>query len=220
MHAQDVKQEERMASVSRAKDKWLWLAQVVSRYTNPLYIAPPLLLVVAAADASGPIHALLSWIVAIVGVSVAPYMFVRWGVRRGRYSDFHVSRREQRLVPLTLGVVCIGCSMLLLVWMNAPAALIGTLAAIVISFAAALAITQLARWKISLHLIGVTGAVTTLVALFGPPLLALAPLVALVGWSRWKVNAHTPLQAGVGALLAVAVTVGVFHYFGIIGTGG
>jgi membrane-associated phospholipid phosphatase len=76
-----------------------------------------------------------------------------------------------------------------------------------------LAITT--RWKISLHLVGITGAVTVLALLFGSLALILTPLVPLVGWARWQVRAHTAAQAVAGTALAVAIAVGTFWAFGI-----
>jgi hypothetical protein len=76
-----------------------------------------------------------------------------------------------------------------------------------------LAITT--RWKISLHLVGITGATTVLVLIFGPLALGLTPLVPLVGWARWQMHAHTLAQAVAGTALAVAIAFGVFWAFGI-----
>ena len=148
----DINEGELLSVVYPVKEKWLWLAQMISRFSNPLYIAPPLFLFVAFSSASDFIHGMLWWAVTIIGVSVIPYVFIRWGVRRCHYSDFHVSRREQRLVPLILAVGCMGVSMLILVWINASAKLMATMTSMIITFVVALAITQLARWKISLHL--------------------------------------------------------------------
>jgi membrane-associated phospholipid phosphatase len=55
--------------------------------------------------------------------------------------------------------------------------------------------------------------VTVFVLVLGWPALLLAPLVPLVGWARWQVRAHTVAQAVVGALIAVAVTLGTFWLF-------
>jgi hypothetical protein len=62
--------------------------------------------------------------------------------------------------------------------------------------AGVLTLTITTQWKISLHLVGITGAVTVLVLLFGPLALLLAPLVPLVGWARWQVRAHGGAGSG------------------------
>ena len=80
----------------------------------------------------------------------------------------------------------------------------------------ALMITQLARWKISLHLIGITGAVITMGLIVGPLLFLLAPLILLVGCARWLVRAHTLLQACAGTALAGSITVLTFWLFGVL----
>jgi membrane-associated phospholipid phosphatase len=65
-------------------------------------------------------------------------------------------------------------------------------------------------WKISIHTAVVTGALTILVLVFGPPFLALAPLVALVCWARVAVRDHTPLQTVAGVALGATVAAVVF----------
>jgi hypothetical protein len=68
---------------------------------------------------------------------------------------------------------------------------------------AAVAITLVL--KISVH-VGVAGeAVVVLVLVFGPALLALAPLVARCDWARVAVRDHTPGQAVAGAAVGAAV---------------
>jgi hypothetical protein len=65
--------------------------------------------------------------------------------------------------------------------------------AIIVSCLVALLITQFAHWKISLHMVGITGAITTLGLVMGSPFFLLAPFAVIVGWARWRVHAHTLL---------------------------
>lgn len=64
------------------------LAHAVSAVMNPGYVALPTFLVVA----------------------VAPLLYVALGVRAGRFSDHHLSVREQRLVPFVVGLVSAGAA--------------------------------------------------------------------------------------------------------------
>jgi hypothetical protein len=182
---------------------------------NPLFVAIPLFLFVALKAAPDWQRGLLWWGIIAVGFTAVPFLFIRQGVRRGKYTDDHVSVRSQRLVPLSFGLLCMVVVFVLLLVLHAAPALLATLVAALSSLAIATAITQLG-YKISLHMIGMAGAVTTCCLLAGPWLLLLAPLVLLTGWARWKVGGHTPPQAVAGTILAVVVTLAVFWLFHII----
>jgi hypothetical protein len=191
-----------------------WLAHVISEVANPLFVALPTFLAIALSTAPDVPHALLWWIVAVAGISVAPFLFVLCGVRRGRYSDHHVSEREQRFVPLLFGLGCMAIAFGLLYFLGASRVLIATVTAVIVACGISLLITR--SWKISLHLVGMAGAVTVFVLMFGPLFLVLSPLVGIVAWARWQVGAHTLLQAVAGMVLAVSVTVTLFWAFGVL----
>ena len=103
-----------------------------------------------------------------------------------------------------------------LLWLHASRPLVATLVAVFISFWLATLITQLAKYKISLHIDSAAGAVIVGYLLISPLFLLLSPLVVLIAWARWKLEAHSPLQALCGAALAVVVTVTTFWFFGVI----
>lgn len=207
---------EKMLGTAPDVRPWLRLAQMVSLIANPLLVALPLYLVVALATAPNITQGLLWWVVTATGISAAPLLFVWRGVRSGRYTDHHVSQREQRLIPLSFALGCMVMVFVLLLLLKASPALMATVTAMITSFVVALMITQFARWKISLHLIGITGAIITLGLVVEPHLFFLAPLILLVGWARWQVHAHTPLQALAGTVLAGSVLVVTFWFFGVL----
>ncbi|HEY7341357.1 MAG TPA: MAB_1171c family putative transporter [Ktedonobacterales bacterium] len=189
------------------------VAQIVSEVANPLFVALPTFLIVALHTAPSWHEAILWWIVTTFGISVAPLLFVYQGVRRGRYSDHHLSVRTQRLVPLVVGLLCAAIALVLLLILQASPTLLATVAAVLVCGICTLAITT--RWKISFHLVGAAGAATVIILLFGPVGLVLLPIVAAVGWARWQLKAHTVAQALAGTALAVVITIGMFRLFGL-----
>jgi len=191
------------------------VAHYISVAGNPLFIALPLFFLVAWKTAPDWAHALLWWLITAVGVTAIPFFFIRRGVQRGTYTDDHVSVREQRLVPLSVGLGGMLIVFLLLVLLGAARPYLAALTSALVSLAVALSITQFARFKISLHMVGITGSVTVLSLLFSPWFLLLSPLVLLLGWARWQVCAHTVLQACLGLLLAVIVTWAILWLFGV-----
>ena len=96
--------EERFSDASRHEGRWVQLAHIISQVTNPLFVALPTFLLVALHTAPDTLHALLWWAVIVVGISVVPFVFILCGVRRGDYTDQHLSVREQRLIPLLFGL--------------------------------------------------------------------------------------------------------------------
>ncbi|GCE32126.1 hypothetical protein KDA_76100 [Dictyobacter alpinus] len=192
------------------------VAHRISVVANPLFVALPLFLVVALHTAPDLLHALGWWLIIAVGITGAPFFFIRMGVKRGKYTDDHVSNRAQRFVPLSFGLICMLLVFVLLFFLAVPRLLLATVVAALATLAFAIVITQFGKFKISLHMAGSAGAVTICILLFGPWLFVLAPLVILIGWARWKVRAHTVLQACAGTVLAALVTIAVLWLFGVL----
>ncbi len=192
---------------------WGRVARSISAVTNPLFVALPTLFLMALHRAPDVVHALLWWSITVVGITIAPLLFIWRGVRLGHYSDHHVSIREQRFIPLAFGIGYVGVVFTLLLLLHATNSLLVTVTAALITCVLAMVITL--YWKISFHLLGMAGAVTALGLVFGPLCFLISPLVVLLWWARWQVRAHTLLQAFAGTLLAVSVTSITFWLFGI-----
>lgn len=151
----------------------------------------------------------IKWLgVSALFVVVLPFAFLVGQVRRGRVTDIHVRRREQRL-PIILVFLASWCALIvLLVARGAPRALVALLNAGIIALVVTGAITL--RWKISLHVGVASGVLTVFVLLFGPGTLALVPLLPLIGWARVRLRDHTFFQVFAGALVGSVVSGGAF----------
>lgn len=187
-----------------------WLSQLTSPFVVGFVTLGGVALATASHVGSG-----LVWLAMIGAGLLIPFVFVWWGVRRGHFSDIHVSRRSQRLFPLLVGLLCIGGMLAGLLLLGSPRALVTTLVAVLVSFAIATGITQLG-YKISFHIGSAAGAVTVCCLLASPIFVVLSPVVVLIAWARWKLEAHSPLQAMCGATLAVAVTLTTFWLSGLL----
>lgn len=207
----DEKTEKGLSSLRTSGDRFAyWLSQITSPFVVGLGMFGYVSLSTASTLTVG-----LRWL-AVIGVGLAvPFVVVWRGVKNGTWTDIHVSRRSQRLVPLLVGLMGLGGMLAGLLLLGASRPLVATLVAVIISFALATVITLVAHYKISLHVDSAAGAVTVCCLLAGPYFLALAPLVTLIAWARWKVEAHSPLQAISGAALAVTVTLTTFWLFGL-----
>ncbi len=120
----------------------------------------------------------LRWLT-VIGVGLlVPFGLIWWGVKKGKLTDIHVSRRSERLVPLLVGLMALGGMLAGLLLLSASRPLVATLVAVIVSFALAILITQVAKYKISLHIDSAAGAVTVCCLLVSPVFLALSPLVS------------------------------------------
>lgn len=209
---QPEKAEKGHASVSTASEHFAyWLSQS----SSPFVVGLAVFGYVALSTASTVMEA-LEWL-AVIGVGLlTPFGLIWWGVKNGKWTDLHVSRRSERLIPLLVGLIALGGMLAGLLLLSASRQLVATLVAVIIEFMLALLITQVAKYKISLHVNSAAGAVMVCCLLANSAYFALSPLVLLIAWARWKLEAHTPLQAVTGAALAVAMTVTTFWFFGLL----
>jgi membrane-associated phospholipid phosphatase len=171
-------------------------------------VASLLLVVVAWHSAPGSAEGVRWGMIAALFAGLVPMAYIVGQVRRRRLSDRHVGVREQRRVPLLVGIVSVLLGIGVLVLGQAPRDLVALVAAMAVGLATSLLVTL--AWKISIHVAVVAGAVTILTLVFGPAALMLAPLVVLVGWARVALHDHTPAQTVAGAALGALVAASVF----------
>jgi membrane-associated phospholipid phosphatase len=186
------------------------LARLVTELLAPAPTVAVLLLLVAWHSAPTAADAVRWGILAALFASFVPFLYIVRGVRRGRLTDHHVRVREQRRLPLLVGVASVVIGLTLLALWGAPRDLVALVAAMVVGLASSLLVTLV--WKISIHTAVVAGAVTILVLVFGPSLLILTPLVALVCWARVAVRDHTLTQTVAGVALGATVAAVVFTF--------
>lgn len=160
----------------------------------------------------------------VVGITgaVVPMALIIRGARRGLWDGRHVTKREDRLVPLAtcVGSLAVGIAALLLG--EGPSRLIALAVAMFISLLASVLVTFALPvpggrgWKISIHAAVAVGAVVVLAVDYGPLLLLLAPAAVLVAWSRVELGDHTTAQVTAGSVLGLVVG-GLSYWLLIVG---
>ncbi|MFY1594352.1 phosphoesterase PA-phosphatase [Micromonospora sp. WMMD737] len=184
------------------------LARAATEVFAPALLAA-LMPVVVGLHAASPVEVGLAW--ALVGslfCSIIPNSLIWWGVRRGRLTDHHIRRREQRRRPLAYGLLSVLVGLAVMIGFGAPRPV---LAMVVVMFALGLAVTVVnLAWKLSIHAAVAAGAAAVLVIEFGPALLASAPVVALVGWSRVRLRDHTVGQVAAGTVVGTLIAAPTF----------
>jgi membrane-associated phospholipid phosphatase len=190
----------------------LRVARLVTEVLAPAPIVAVLPLLVAWRTSSTVTTAIAWGVTASLFASVLPFAVILVGVRRGRLTDHHVGVRQQRALPMLMGVASVLFGLGLLVALHAPRMLVALVAAMTVGLTVSLLVTL--WWKVSVHTAVAAGAAVVLTLVFGPALLPVWPLVGLIGWSRVQLGDHTPAQVLVGAALGTGVAAAVFPLAG------
>lgn len=183
----------------------------ISQVSSPTVLLAVLYPVVGALAAG---WAGVGWsLVGMVFTVAIPAAIVDVGVRRGRYTDHHLSRREQRAVPLGLSAASVLVGLAVLAFAGAPRAIVALQVAVLVTVLVVTAVTLV--WKVSLH-VAVVGAAACVLTLLGGGWWALSWLgIPIVGWARLRLTAHTLAQVVVGCVLGAGVTGAVLLIAGV-----
>ncbi|MGW5556586.1 phosphatase PAP2 family protein [Micromonospora sp. NPDC003944] len=193
--------------VTTRPGKGLRIARLVTEATAPAVLVSLLILTVSWHSASRPGQGLVWGLLATIFVTGIPFAYIVGGVRRGRLTDHHVGRREQRRAPLLVGLGSVTAGLALLAVFGAPRPLLALAVAGLVGLVVAVSVSH--WWKMSIHSAVAAGTLVILMVTFGTRLVVAAPLLAVVGWSRVRLKDHTVAQVlaggAVGALIAAAV---------------
>lgn len=187
------------------------MARLVTEVFAPAPITAALLIVIAFHSAPTTIDAIRWALLTVLFVTLVPLIYVLREVRRRRLTDHHVVRREQRPLPLMVGIGSVLVGLALLVYLGAPKELVALVGAMTVGLVTTLMVTLI--WKISLHMAVAVGAIVILALVFGPALLVLSLLLGMVGWARVELGDHTPAQVIVGSGLGAVVAAVIFELF-------
>jgi len=178
-------------------------ARLITELLAPIVLIFVLLVVVAVDSTGSLVRGLVLGLVAAFFAGGLPYAVLILGVRRGRFGDRHLTRRQERPALMALGLASVIAGYFVMRWLAAPGALLALVVAMVAGVAVALAVSLF--WKISVHTACVAGSVCVLAILVHPATLVLAPLIVATAWARVTLRDHTPAQVLVGAFVGAAV---------------
>lgn len=174
-------------------------ASLVSWVISPVVVAPTAyLFIVLIGYRDEPRH--VAWLaVLFLAATIAP-MFLIYGLKKiGKVSDYNISFREQRFLPLfvLVGLNLIGYELML--QLDSPPFLSGILFFNAVNTVVILLVTL--QWKVSIHLFSLTSSIALLVLFFGPQFLWLLVFMPLLMWSRMHLKAHNFMQTLVGGFI-------------------
>ena len=183
------------------------IAKATTEISGPAVCVVASLVVIGIRNSHHGAGAVWGGVAAILCAGV-PMAYIVKGARAGKWSDHHVSQREHRAVPLTIGVVSVSIAIALLVIVHAPRELTALVVAMLVGLITVLAVTRF--WKVSIHTSIAAGFIGILLMVYGPWALVGLATLAAVAWSRTVLDAHTWPQVLVGAVIGFAAAVTVF----------
>lgn len=157
----------------------------------------------------------ITWgLLALFFGALPPILVFLYEKKIGRIKDWMITNRlERRDVHLAW---IFGSALLSLVYwqLAAPRLLIAfTLSVFVLSIVITLA-TFL--WKISVHIVGVTMLVLTLLLVYSSTYLFGVLLIILIAWARIYLGHHTLSQVTAASIITILVIYTVFSQFGLV----
>ncbi|NLG51119.1 MAG: DMT family transporter [Chloroflexi bacterium] len=183
-----------------------YTATKISRFLAPNYVSFSLLLILGLADPVSRWEGVLWALAAAVVALGVPLILLTRELRKGRISDWHMSRREERLqpVPVFLSVLAPLLPAILLYVLDGPRLLLVAFVNAFVLVMFNLAVTL--AWKISQHVSAVAATTTLITAILGAAAAPTLLLIPLVAWARVRIGAHTVMQTVAGGVAGVAIT--------------
>ncbi|MEI6847702.1 MAG: hypothetical protein WCK32_06665 [Chlorobiaceae bacterium] len=179
------------------------LANLISWVISPIVVAPAVYIVIVLLGYCDDLNKMSYLMVLFFSSTIAP-MFLIFGLKKiGRVSDYNITFREQRFLPLLSLVAINVLGYEFMQQLHAPRLLTGILLFNAVNMVFILLITL--QWKISIHLFTLSSCVALLFLQFGSVALWFLFLVPVLMWSRILLKAHNFLQTLVGTVVGFTV---------------
>ncbi len=182
----------------------LALARFISFVLNPLFIivVVPFFLIYRT---TGDLFSAFNWTMYTILFLLIMGGFILYKVRQGTFTDYDVSKREQRpLLFLVSGVLAIvyliGLSLL-----KAPSILYAVTFGVIIAVALASIINN---WiKVSMHVSTITALLVSLSLIYGGFYYFLLLGIPLMGYIRVRAKRHTVPETVAGAIFGMSLSI-------------
>jgi len=185
-------------------------ARLLSNIFHPFLVSVLTLVLVIYLDGS-LLQDAIKWTALGFGIVILPLsIHLIVNVRRGQYTDWSISIREQRHTIYALAGVCFVILVITFLLAGAPEIALACIYATLPTVGIAAVINRVFT-KISLHAIAVAGCAAALFWVSAPLGLLLAAGGVGVSWSRMQLKHHTLLQILLGWAVAVGSVFIVFN---------
>jgi len=183
------------------------LARLISFLSSPLVLFLPTPFILVFKE-TGNIFYSLKWTFFSYIFLFSVIFFVLLGMLVGFFSDYDVSKKEER--PKLFAFVGIITFLYLgsLILLSGPKVLYLVIFGIILGV---FTISLVNNWiKASIHTATVSAFTLSLVILFGYMFIPALLLIPAMAWARVKIKKHTPLETLAGGFLGVILTIIVY----------
>lgn len=149
-------------------------------------------------------HRIVVWLVAAACGGGLQIVYVLYLQRLDRVTAYDVPERGQRTQPYLISAGISFGGLMLLLFLDASVFVWALMWCFAVNTLILYAINL--RWKISAHMMGLTGPLVFLWPVLGAELLWLLPVVVLLGWARLTLRAHDLPQVLAGAAAGIVLT--------------
>ena len=144
------------------------------------------------------------FIICLLFSTIIPIITVLFLKYKNIITDLDASRKEQRILPLTLAVLYSTLGFISLKYIGANYLVKGLMFCYITNTIITIIITK--YWKISIHAMGVTAPISVLYISGYHYILIMSIITVLVGIARIILNAHNLQQVLVGSMLGFILT--------------
>lgn len=184
-----------------------FIARLISLLASPLILLLPSPYVLVDKVSKNPLYA-LKWTIFSYVFLFSVVIFVVLGIFLGFFSDFDVSKKEERPRLFAFGAVVTFFYLASLFILAGPKILFVGISGIILGV---LVISIVNKWiKASIHTATASAFSLSLVILYGNAFLPILLLIPVVAWARVKIKKHTPLEVIVGGFLGLSLTIIVY----------
>ena len=179
-----------------------FIARLISFISNPVLVSVPFSYALVFKSREDFLYA-VSWTFISIIFAALVGIFVFWGVRRGLFSDFDISKREERTRLFVFAGLVSVLYFLIVLAAGGPRVLLFGIASLLLG----IILADLINYKIkaSIHLAVFSSFSVIMGILYGGIFWALLLIAPLVAWSRVKLKKHEPFETIVGGLVGTII---------------
>ena len=185
-----------------------FIAKIVSLVSSPSLIIIPLTYGVIFKSTSNITYSLRWTFISMFFVFLAG-LFILYGVVKGYYSNFDISKREQRGSIFAFAIALTIIYMMVIVIFKGPNSILLSLLGFLLGIAVISAVNT--KVKASIHLAVFSSVSVALGILYGGVFWALLILAPLVAWSRIRLKKHILSETIIGAVLGTLLVLFLYY---------
>lgn len=184
------------------------IARVITFIFHPIVLVTPSVFFIIKVSGANTNEAILwSFISLCFVLAIAAY--IRVGIKMGVFSNFDVSKREQRIYLFPAVLLAGFVFLLSLLVFNGPLILLYAIIYFIVSVAILALVTL--KIKASIHVGSITAAVISIIYFFGDKYLLLLLVIPVMAWARIIEKRHTLRETVVGFILGFLLAfLGIF----------